>query len=165
VPFLLKRDPAQEGYGEMEDANLTAVLLDWSTTFIRLALHDINRYTRSVGLSLAQMLVLMHLHYQGSSEVTTFCEMMQISPAGASQMIERMVQQGVVQRAETSGDRRVRMVSLTERGRQIVLESIAERQVWIEQLAALLPEGDRQRILSALLALNEHASQLEIHPI
>jgi DNA-binding MarR family transcriptional regulator len=149
----------------MQDADLTTVLLDWSSTFIRLSLHDFNRFTRNAGLSLAQMNVLMHLHYQGPSEVTNFCEMMQISPAGASQMIERMVQQGVVQRAETPGDRRVRLVSLTEQGRQLVLDSIAARQAWIEQVVGTLSAGERERISAALQILNERASGLEIHPV
>src|SRR5512133_1966147 len=148
----------------MKSTHLTATLLDWSTTFIRLSLHDFNRYTRNAGLSLAQMTVLMHLYYQGPSEVTTFCEMMQITAAGASQMIERMVQQGAVQRNEDPSDRRVRLVSLTEQGRHLVEESITARQAWVEQLVESLPEEDRGRIQAALQTLNEQASKLEIHP-
>ena len=147
----------------MTASDLTPILLDWSSTFIRLSLHDFNRYTRNAGLSLAQMTVLMHLHYQGPSEITHFCEMMQISPAGASQMIERMVQQGVVQRSETPGDRRVRLVSLTDAGQKIVLESIAARQAWIEQLVEALSEQERLKIAAALQTLNERANQLDLH--
>lgn len=149
----------------MKDMDLTPILLDWSTTFIRLSLHDFNHYTRSVGLSLVQMTVLIHLYYQGPSEVTNFCEMLQITPAGASRMIERMVQQGMVQRAEIPGDRRVRMVSLTGQGRQVVLESIAARQAWVEQLVAGLSEEEGERVAQALQILNERAGKLEIHPI
>jgi DNA-binding MarR family transcriptional regulator len=148
----------------METPDLTKILLDWSSTFIRLSLHDFNRFARNAGLSLAQMNVLMHLYYQGPSEVTNFCEMMQITPAGASQMIERMVQQGMVQRAETPGDRRVRLVHLTDQGRQVVLESIAARQAWIDRLAQSLSPEDQERIALALQRLNEEASRLEIHP-
>ena len=149
----------------MNHTDLTTIVLDWSTTFIRLSLHDFNRYTRSVGLSLAQMTVLMHLYYQGPSEVTKFCEMMQLSPAGASQMIERMVQQGVVQRSEMPGDRRVRLVSLTEQGRQVVQGSITARQAWVEQLVAGLSAEEGERVAEALQILNAHASKLEIHPV
>ena len=148
----------------MKDTDLTIILLDWSSIFIRLSLHDFKHYTRTLGLSLAHMHVLMHLHYKGACEVTNFCEMMQISPAGASQMIERMVQQGMVQRAETPGDRRVRLVSLTEQGRKIVLESIAARQAWIDQLVASLSAEECARISAALSTLNDHAGQLDIHP-
>jgi DNA-binding MarR family transcriptional regulator len=148
----------------MEPVQLTAILLEWSTTFIRLSLHDFNRYTRGAGLSLPQMTILLHLHYQGANEVTQICEMMQVTPAGASQMIDRMVQQGMVRREEAPGDRRVRLVKLTDKGRKVVLESIAARQAWIEDLVAGLPPAEIERIGSALLTLNQAASTMEIHP-
>ena len=107
----------------------------------------------------------MHLHYQGPSEVTNFCEMMQLSPAGASQMIERMVQQRVVQRSETPGDRRVRLVSLTEQGRQVVEASIAARQAWVKELVAGLSAEEGERVTEAFRILNVHASRLDIHPV
>lgn len=145
----------------MDDADLTKSLLDWSSTFIRLSLYDFNRYTRSAGLSLGQMTVLMHLHYQGPCEITRFCDMMQITPAGASNMVERMVQQGVVQRAELPGDRRVRLVDLTESGRHIVLEGIAMREAWVTQLVASLPIEEREKIFAAMLLLNQQVQILE----
>lgn len=148
----------------MEPVQLTAILLEWSTTFIRLSLHDFNRYTRGAGLSLPQMTILLHLHYQGPNEVTQICEMMQVTPAGASQMIDRMVQQGMVRREEVPGDRRVRLVKLTDKGRKVVMESIAARQAWIEDLVAGLPPAEVERIGNALLTLNQAASKMEIHP-
>ena len=148
----------------MEPAQLTAILLEWSTTFIRLSLHDFNHYTRSAGLSLLQMTILLHLHYQGPSEVTHICEMMQVSPAGASQMIDRMAQQGMVRREESPGDRRVRLVNLTEKGRKVVLESITARQAWIEELIAGVSPAEAEHIGNALLTLNQIASKMEIHP-
>ncbi len=101
----------------MNDPELTQLLLDWSTIFVRLSMHDFNRFARGGGLSLAQMSVLMHLHYNGPREVMGFADLMQVSPAGASQMIERLVQSGLVQRIESRDDRRVRQVHLTEQGR------------------------------------------------
>jgi len=147
------------------DDDLTTSLLDWSSTFIRLSLHDFNRYTRSVGLSLGHMTVLMHLHYKGASEVSRFCDMMQITPAGASQMIERMVQQGVVHRIESPGDRRIRLVELTESGRHIVLECIAVRQAWVSQLVKALSPIEKESISAAMTTLNKHAEKLDIQPI
>jgi DNA-binding MarR family transcriptional regulator len=144
---------------------LTPVLIDWSSTFIRLSLHDFNRFTRQVGLSLVQMSVLTHLYYRGPSEVTNFCEMLQISPAGASQMIERLVQEGMVQRAETPGDRRVRLVHLTEKGREVILQSIEARRAWISQLVATLSIEEQARIAEALRLLSERAGNVVIHPV
>lgn len=148
----------------MENTPLARVLLDWSTTFIRLAMHDLNRFARDAGLSLPQVNVLVHLFYTGPGEVTRLCELMQVSPAAASQMIERMVQQGVVERGESPGDRRVRLVRLTAAGRAVVEQIITARRAWIEELIAPLPESERGEIAAALLRLNERAGGLEIHP-
>jgi DNA-binding MarR family transcriptional regulator len=148
----------------MEKRELETIVLDWSTTFIRLSMHDFNRFTREANLSLAQMTVLLHLYYQGPSEVMNFCELMQISPAGASQMVERMVQQGVVERVEAPGDRRIRLVTLTETGRKLVNASIAARQAWVGELVGGLTAQESQRVVEALHLLNEHAQKLEIHP-
>lgn len=148
----------------MTEPDLSTILLNWFTAFVRLSLHDFNRYTRSTGLSFAQMTVLMHLYYRGPSEVSAFCDMMQISPAGSSQMIERMVQQGLVKRSEVPGDRRVRQVSLTEQGQQVVISSIAARQTWTEQLVASLSPEERAQVTATLLLLNERAAQISAFP-
>lgn len=149
----------------MSDPDLNTVLADWSASLIRHSLHDFNRFARKAGLSLAQMNILMHIYYQGPNEVLNFCEMMQISPAGASQMIERMVQEGVVQRLEAAGDRRVRLVSLTDAGRQVVLECIAARKVWLEQIVANIPADQRPQLAQALAQLGAYANQVEVHPV
>jgi DNA-binding MarR family transcriptional regulator len=148
----------------MSEADLTTILLEWTSNLVRLSLHDINRYARSAGLSIGQMTVLLHLFYQGPLEVTQFCEMLQISPAGASQMIERLVQQGVVQRSETPGDRRVRLVELTAQGLQLVQSSIADRRRWLEQISMGLSAEERSRIIAALQALTEMVGHLDVHP-
>ena len=148
----------------MKDADLNITIMESISTFMRLSLHDFNRFTRSAGLSLSQMIVLLHLYYQGSNEVTHFCDIMQITPAGASLMIERMVQQGLVQRVESPGDRRVRLVELTGQGREIVLGSIEARQGWVDNLVASLSEDECERMISALGTLNDLAGKMEIHP-
>jgi DNA-binding MarR family transcriptional regulator len=145
----------------MDDPELSQLLLDWSTIFVRLAMHDFNRLARGGGLSLTQMSVLMHLYYNGPREVMGFAELMQVSPAGASQMIERLVQSGLVQCVESHDDRRVRQVHLTEQGRQVVLASIAARQQWVESLIARLPGGQKEAIGQALRVLIDRAVELE----
>ncbi len=145
----------------MDDRETMQAVLDWSTVFLRMSMHDFNRYARGAGFSFVQMNVLMHLYYRGPREVMAFGELLQVSPAGASQMIERLVQQGLVRRCESPDDRRVRLVHLTERGRQAVDESIRARQQWVERLVGSLSEEQRQAIGQALRVLTEQAALLE----
>jgi DNA-binding MarR family transcriptional regulator len=145
----------------MDDRETMQAVLDWSTVFMRISMQDFNRHTRSAGFSFVQMNVLMHLYYGGPREVMAFSELLQVSPAGASQMIERLVQQGLVQRCESPDDRRVRLVHLTGRGRQVVDESIRARQQWVERLVASLSEEERHAVGQALRVLTEQAARLE----
>jgi len=142
----------------MSTSELARLVLDWSTVFVRLSMHDINRCARSHGLSFTQMNVLMHLYYQGPREVMEFAEYMQVSPAGASQMVERLVQQDLVVRVESPGDRRVRHVHLTEHGRRVVEQSLALRERWVESLVGSL-SADQQAVLAQVMRLLNEKSE------
>ncbi len=143
-------------------AEVTENLLAWSSLFIRLSLYDFNQYRRCEGLSLVQMTVLMHLYYQGDSEASHFCDMLQISAAGVSQMIARMVEQGVVQQQKSATDRRVRLVTLTPAGRDIVHDCIHVREAWVWHLVETMPQAEQQMVDAAMKILIQRASQLDV---
>lgn len=147
--------------GCMNEEQLTQVMLDWATVFFRLTMHDFNAYVRTTGLSFIQMNALIHVFYRGPREVLDFAEFMQVTPAGASQMVERMVQQGWVRREEAPDDRRVRLVHLTEQGRELVEAGIVARERWIAELAATLTEEEREAVAAALRILTEKAARFE----
>lgn len=146
------------------DEDVTHSMLEWAGNFMRFSLNDFNRYLRTVGLSFAQMTVLLHLHYQGPCEVSQFSDLLQITPAGASQMIERLVQIGYVRRYELSADRRVRMVALSDTGVQMVLESILERQSWVTRLVQDLSGDERELVFKAMRVLTAHSNTLPTQP-
>jgi DNA-binding MarR family transcriptional regulator len=102
----------------------------------------------------------MHLHFQGACEITHFSDMLQISRAASSQMIKRLVQQGVVHRFQSSKDRRVRLVDLTEIGKKVVLESMSARVGWINELVSQIPSDDHTHYLNMFVKLDEYANQL-----
>ncbi len=145
----------------MDNCETTQAILNWTAVFIRLSMSSFLRYVHTSGLSLGQMALLMHLYYHGPREVMACGDLMQLSPAGASQMIERLVQQGLVQRGEEPGDRRVRLVHLTAAGRRAMDESILVRQDWIELLVAALTEEQRTAVGQTLDMLTAQAAVLE----
>ncbi len=92
--------------GAMNDREATQAILDWTAIFMRLSMNDFLRFARGSGLSWAQMAVMILLHYRGPREAMACGELLQLSPAGASQMIERLVQQGLVQRGQPRENQR-----------------------------------------------------------
>ncbi len=145
----------------MDEPDLTKIILDWMAIFVRLSMHDFNRFARTAGLSMPQMNVLLHLYYKGPAEVMAFAEPMHLSPAGASQLVDRMVQQGLVRREESPTDRRVRVVQLTDQGRGVVDESILARSQWMANLMASMNGEEKSQVAQALQILTEKAARLE----
>lgn len=140
---------------------LTKILLEWSAVFMRRSMRDFTSYTRKTGLSMTQMNVLMRIYHRGPCEMSEIASLLMTSPAAASQLVERMIQQELVYREESPKDRRVRLVHLTENAQQQVQQSITARGAWVETLMDSLPADQRQPVADALRLLTEKAQQME----
>jgi DNA-binding MarR family transcriptional regulator len=75
-------------------------------------------------------------------------------------MLDRLVQQGLIERTEDPNDRRARRITLTEAGHQAVLESIRAQRGWFDDLAASLSPAEKEEITAALGILIDHARHL-----
>lgn len=126
---------------------------------IRRSMENFHHFSRETGLSLPQMSVLMHLRHHGPCEVTTLATRMQFSKPAASQMIERLVQQGLVERIEVSGDRRARLIQVTPKGQQITEASIQSGQSWLQELTASFTVQQKEEISQVLSLLVETAER------
>ncbi|GEM_PF-477537 len=125
-------------------------MLKWFGAFARRSLEDFHRFTRDAGMTMLQMNVLMQLHYGGPCEMNALGNTMISSKGAVSQMIERMVQQDLVQRTETPGDRRARQISLTPRGHQMIEDSVIARQRWLEEIGQHLTASQKTEIARAI---------------
>jgi DNA-binding MarR family transcriptional regulator len=143
----------------MENQDVTELLVEWSAQFMQATMQEFNRFARASGMSVLQLTVLNALYHSGPHEVTAFAEIMQVSPAGASQMIERLVQGGMVERRAAT-DRRVREVHLTDAGRAVVEKGLALRQEGLEALSAALPANKRSLVAEALALLIKETTRL-----
>jgi DNA-binding MarR family transcriptional regulator len=137
------------------------VLRDWSETFMRRSMHDFVQFSKDSGLSMAQLSTLFRLHHAGMCGVTEVGDHLGVSNAAASQMVDRLVQQGLIERAEDPSDRRVKQLSLTPMGLRLVLDSIEARRHWMEQLTDFLDSEELEQIIQALTILTRTARRLE----
>jgi DNA-binding MarR family transcriptional regulator len=135
-------------------------LRKWTEIFMHRSMRNFIRYARESGLSMSQLGALFHIQH-GISGVTDLGEDIGITNAAASQMLERLVQMQLIQRSEDPHDRRVKQIVLTEKGQMVVQESIHARLNWFDDLAAMLSEGEKGQIVSALEILVENANRFE----
>ncbi len=131
---------------------------------MRRSMSDFARFAREAGLSMQQFSALYVLRGSESRGVSSLGENFGVTSAAASQMIERLVQQGLLERCEDPHDRRVRQVALTRKGEDLVERTAQARRTWVEGLAHVLSPEEQKQIAAALHRLAEAAEELEKQP-
>ncbi len=137
------------------------VLQNWAEVFMRRSMREFVQFSKASGLSMGQLSTLFRLYHRGGCGVSDIGEDLGVTNAAASQMIDRLVQQGLIQRAEDPNDRRVKSLTLTQKGRALVEESIASRRRWMEELTQTLTPQEQEAIIQSLTLLTEAALGLE----
>jgi DNA-binding MarR family transcriptional regulator len=114
-----------------------------------------------------QVGALFNIKHHSKDGVANLGEVLHISSAAASQMLDRLVQQGFVSRSENPDDRRSKRLSLTDRGQKILLRSVEAHQHWIDELENSLSADeivDASRTISLLLNKTKSiASEMKDH--
>ena len=113
-------------------------------------------------LSHAQYQVLFELLRRGELPAGALATQAGVSAASMTQMLDRLADAGLVERAATKTDRRVVTVSLTDDGRKTCERRRAELEpLWNEMLAEFGPKElhTAAAVLDQLTALYEHLAR------
>jgi DNA-binding MarR family transcriptional regulator len=139
--------------------------------FMHRSMRGWGRFAKSTGLSMPQFSVLMQLHYRGACGMSKVSEGFDISPAAASQLVDKLVQSGYIQRVEDPEDRRAKLLSLTDKGQELIQQGLQERYRWVDELAAKLSAEERAQVSDALDIMTRAAREMELeaeplhHPV
>jgi DNA-binding MarR family transcriptional regulator len=145
---------------EKEKKELRTRLRDWMETFMMRSMHGTGAYLKEKGLSMPQFSLMMRLYHIGECEVHDIGEVFDISAAGASQLVDKLVQNGLVMRTESPDDRRVRRIALTAKGRALINQGVDERYRWLDDLLDAMSPADEAAILKGLSAMLEVEKKL-----
>jgi DNA-binding MarR family transcriptional regulator len=145
----------------MGDADPFVITLQaWIEATMARSIRHFICYAREIGLSMSQLGALSYIHHKGSSGVTDLADHLGVTSAAASQMLERLVQQGLILRSVDPSDRRVKQIQLTEKGLQILREGILAHQSWSYDVAQTLSASEKEATAAALRLLIDRAHQL-----
>ena len=133
----------------------------WIEVLMQRSIRDFMGYARESGLSMSQLGALFQIHRTGGSGVTDLGDNLGVTSSAASQLLERLVHQGLILRSEDPSDRRVKQLVLTEKGLQVLQESIRARQSWLSDLAGTLSDREKEAIIAALNILIDKANHLK----
>lgn len=134
---------------------LKLALRQWAEAYMGTAWRETGNFIREHGLSNAQFSLMMTMHYRGEAKITDIADMLGVSAAYASQMIDKMVQGGFLSRTEDPHDRRVNRVNLSPEGRALTEAAIEVRSGWIETLTDAVAEEDQATAARLLTQLTD----------
>lgn len=136
-------------------------LREWAQLFMHRSMREFQNWVKESGLSHSQVAALMRLHHGGACPVNEIGQDLRVTPGAASQIVDRLAQQGLLRREEDDHDRRVRRITLTPDGQEIVRQAIESRVAWMRQLVADLEPDEQQAIIDSLDHLTSAARTLE----
>lgn len=122
-------------------------------------------YFARFGISGAQWGVLRNLHRAEQQNmpalrVTELGRRLIIRPPSVTGIIDRLARDGLVKRESLPADRRVKLVSLTPRGRQRVLQVLSVHGAQIEKILAGLTPDEQADLHRLLERLRRHLESL-----
>src|SRR6201996_5605357 len=93
------------------------------------------------GLGLSDFAVLEVLLHKGPLPVNTIGPIVDLTPGSISIAVERLVAKGLVSRAESTEDRRIRIVALTPRGKDLIVPAFRKHAAHMRRVfSELSPE-------------------------
>lgn len=111
-------------------------------------IQDFMQFMHQTGLSTPQINALLHIYHAGECQLSEIGALADSSKAAASQLVERLVQQGLVQRTEDPLDRRNKILRLTAKSLELIQNGVTSNAFLSEIMASLSVE-QRQSVHTA----------------
>jgi DNA-binding MarR family transcriptional regulator len=116
------------------------------------------------GLTMAQLVTLHLLAHAGGRSVGEIGSRLRLSAPATSHLVERLVQAGLVARAEDPDDRRQRRLAITSDGRRLVDRINAERTREVSAVLARLSPVLRRQFADVLTRVIDELASLPEEP-
>jgi MarR family transcriptional regulator, 2-MHQ and catechol-resistance regulon repressor len=128
------------------------------------AMRALTRYATAgieeTGLGLSDFGVLELLLRDGPLPVNTIGPIVDLTPGSISIAVDRLVGKGLVSRVESAEDRRVRIVTLTPRGKDLIVSAFRKHSGQMKKVFSELSSEELRRLEEALKKVGKRAAAL-----
>jgi len=126
--------------------------------------HAFIKHNRESDLSLSQINALFRLYHRGYGSVQGLAHHLGITNAAVSQLLDPLIEAGLLSRSENPRDRRRKRIALTEDGKRLVEMSVKKRHAWLYDLADNLSDAEMAQILPAIQLLKQRTLEITGEP-
>lgn len=146
----------------MEDVEQLRKLVDkFAGVIARISIMQMKDMMNETGLSHSQMVSLMELNFKGHCGISEIADNLGTTDAASSQLVQRLVTLELVQREESTQDRRAKKITLTSKGKKIVSDVISNRKKMIFEMVQNIPPEKQESIMEAINLMMKSAHELE----
>jgi MarR family 2-MHQ and catechol resistance regulon transcriptional repressor len=128
------------------------------------AMRALTRYgvaaIEDTGLGESDFRVLEALLHKGPLPVNTIGPIVDLTPGSISVAVDRLVEKGLVSRVESTEDRRVRIVALTPRGRDLIVPAFRKHSSQMRRVFSELNAEELRGLEAALKKIGKRAAAL-----
>jgi len=143
-------------HGIQETAHVWLVMLK--------AMRALKRYAAAgiegTGLGDSDFRVLEVLLHKGPLPVNTIGPIVDLTPGSISIAVDRLVAKGFVSRVESTEDRRVRIVTLTPRGKDLIASAFRKQSLQMKRVFSELSPEELGGLEAALKKIGKRAAAL-----
>ena len=112
------------------------------------------------GLGLSDFAVLEVLLHKGPLPVNTIGPIVDLTPGSISIAVDRLFAKGLVSRVESTEDRRVRIVALTPRGKDLIASAFRKHSLQMKRVLSELSPEELRDLEGALKKVGKRAAAL-----
>lgn len=127
------------------------------------AMRALTRYAAAgieqTGLGLSDFAVLEVLLHKGPLPVNTIGPIVDLTPGSISIAVDRLVAKGLVSRVESAEDRRVRIVALTPRGKDLIVSAFRKHSWQMKKVFSELSPEEVRGLEAALKKVGKRAAR------
>ncbi len=119
------------------------------------------RFRSSYSSSMSRFDVLAHL-YQVQGEPLSTTELagrLLASRGNITRLLDRMEEDGLIQRRPNGQDRRISDVYLSRKGRQIFSDMALEHEHWADEMFGVLSDAEKDTLIGLLLRVRQRLEQ------
>ena len=116
-------------------------------------------------ITLPQFFILSHLYKHGESRMNELANVMEVTTAAATGMVDRLVISGYVMRLYDPKDRRVINIKLTQKGSNMVQRISQQRKQITSEVFGKISKEERYNYLSIMLHIHDVITEEKRQPI
>jgi DNA-binding MarR family transcriptional regulator len=130
--------------------------------FMQRSLRGIMGSMMQDGLSMPQIYTLMYLYHEGEVRISDIGVLMDVGKAAASQLVDRLVQQGLVERVEDENDRRAKKIRLLSKSLVLIEKGLAVQRHQMQGILAHLSSEHLAIVQKAFMVLTDAIHKVDL---